>query len=159
MSSVTIELFSPSVGSAVRLEPFLFLNVGCNALDVGVTIGGGLVHNLHHPVCLIEEDISTGEVFTNGEFAGLKSAVNAGKLRLELIEGSFAGLLSGTLSSVGVAETAELNVSLSPESDELVDLSLLIYISSEELRLVLAEDMSEDGVVLGDLNIPINEEW
>ena len=85
MSSVTIELFSPSVGGTVRLEPLLFLNIGCNALDVGVTIGGGLVHNLHHPVSLIEEDISTGEVFTNGEFAGLKSAVNAGKLRLELI--------------------------------------------------------------------------
>ena len=41
----------------------------------------------------------------------------------------------------------------------MVNLSLLIYISSEELRLILAEDMSEDGLVLRDLNITILEEW
>ena len=40
----------------------------------------------------------------------------------------------------------------------MINLSLLINISAEELRLVLAEDVSEDGFVLRDLNSTITEE-
>ena len=57
------------------------------------------MHNLHHPVCLKEEDVSAGKIFAQGESAGLESAINAGELGLILIESSFAGLLCGILSS------------------------------------------------------------
>ncbi len=65
-----------------------------------------------------------------------ETLVNPGELRLVFVEKSDAGLFRWVL--VPVAEVTDARVCLRPEGNELVDLTLLIDVSSQKVRFVLS---------------------